>query len=83
MSHVLLYMADIDPCLKEVRGVAVSQGVDADPLALDIEFFQDFFEDALDGTFSHRMVCMGCLFTVTAPCGEEPEWVSVGFPIIS
>jgi len=82
MSQILLNTPDIDSCLQQMGGVAVTQGVDGDPF-FDFELFEHPAQGTLYRSLSHGFLGCRTLFAASSQTREYPERVAMLFPVIT
>jgi hypothetical protein len=83
VTHVLLNELEADAGFEQMGCVAVPQRVRRDAAVLLIELVEDGCDDPLNRRLAHGMIGRGSQLMVASLGGENPDWVSMGGPVLS
>jgi len=82
MAQIVLDASDIDAGLQQMRGIAVSEGMNGDAFG-DSELFEHASQCPLHRCFRHGSRCLWSFVATASKSGEYPEGISMPLPVVA
>ena len=82
VTQVLLDTADIDTGFQKMGGIAMSQGMDRDPL-FDVKLLEYSAKSPLCRAVIHGLFCCGAFIMAMTQPGKNPGGIAVKLPVFS